>query len=81
MIVALFLGFALSGILGGNASFIIGWLACGVYSVVVFCGIGGEPENVGGTSIFMILTGPLMLLFVLALALPYELRRRPAENR
>lgn len=81
LIVGLFLGLALSGVLGGDASFIIGWLVCGVYSVVVFCGIGGEPENVGGTSIIMILCGPLMLLYVLALALPYELNGRLEEGR
>ncbi len=66
--------------LPGGASFVIGWAACGIYSVVMFCGIDGEPENVDGTSIVMILGGALTLLFVLCMTAEFEIWFRPKHK-
>lgn len=71
MLMALFAALALTGVLGGNAAFLIGWVAVGLYALVLFYGIEGEPENIGGTSLFIIILGLLSLFFILGLAASY----------
>ncbi len=43
-------------------------------------GLGGEPENVGGTSIIMIFGGLLTLLFVLCMTATFEIWFRPKHK-
>ena len=71
ILMALFAALALTDVLGGNAAFLIGWVAVGLYALVLFHGIEGEPENVGGTSLVIILFGLLSLVGILGLAASY----------
>lgn len=79
MLVALFVALALTGVLGGNAAFIIGWLTVGVYALVFFCETGGEPENVEGTSLFIVFFGLLSLIGVMVLV-AYESKMHSATK-